>query len=453
MRHPVFAIFVVCLALLFSACANFSAVDKPLSRWTPQEVRKVSKQIAGDRSGEMLVLVAFSGGGTRAAAFSYGVLQELAATKVRTEKGGRSLLHEIDMISSVSGGSFTSAYYGLRGDRIFEEFEVRFLRKNVEGVLVRKLFNPVNWFQLMSSTYGRADMAADYYNKNVFGGATFAALERPGAPLVTINATDLATGVRISFTKAMFDLICVDLDSYPVSRAVAASSAVPVVFTPITVQSHAGTCGFTPPDWLIEAQKAERLTTRKLEALALLDYLDREKRPWFHLVDGGIADNLGLRSIYNMVDLVGDPHAAFKDIDHPDVRQVLIISVNAHVKKKEMWPLKQSAPSLAEVVGSISSDQIDRYSIDTIDLTRTAYKRATDKISTPRRPVSVHFVEVSIGAVGDEAERRYLNSVGTNFNLEDEQVDRLISAARQVLRESPEFKAFLDRNQGGGNGS
>ena len=41
----------------------------------------------------------------------------------------------------------------------------------------------------------------------------------------------------------------------------------------------------------------------------------------------------------------------------------------------------------------------------------------------------------------------YLNEIGTTFSLNDEEVDRLISAARQVLRESPELKAFIDHSR------
>ena len=453
MRNPVLCVFVTCLAFVFSACANFSAVDKPLLQWTPQVDRDVWEQAADNRSGGLLVLVAFSGGGTRAASFSYGVLQELTATKIMTEKGERTLAHEIDMISSVSGGSFTAAYYGLYGDRIFEEFEARFLRRDVEGVLIGKLFNPVNWLRLFSPQYGMADMASDYYSKTLFDGATFSGFRRPGAPLVVINATDLPNGVRIPFTPLVFDLICADLASYPVSRAVAASSAVPVIFTPITVKSYAGTCGYEPPAWKAEALKDKILTTRKHEAQALVGYLDRETRPWLHLVDGGIADNLGLRSFYNFVDLVGDPRSAFRALNHPGVRHILIISVNAHVKKRELWPLKRSSPPLAAVLGNISSDQIDRYSLDTLNIVRNAYNGWAEQLSTPQHPVSFNFVEVSIDAVRDEAERQYLNNVGTNFNLENEQVDRLISAARQVLRESPEFKAFLDGSRDRGSGS
>jgi NTE family protein len=439
---------VVCLALAISACANLAAVDKPLSIWTPEVDHRFGDQIAGDRSTELLVLLAFSGGGTRAASFSYGVLKALAATEITTENGPRSLLHEIDVISSVSGGSFTSAYYGLRGDRIFEEFEERFLRKNVEGALIGQVFNPINWFRLLSSTYGRSDLAARYYDKILFNNATFADLKRPGAPLVVINATDLATGARFPFIQLSFDFICADLDQYPVSRAVAASSAVPVVLSPITLKSFAGSCGYEPPALLGEALKDERSTYRKIAARDIEDYLDQEKRPWVHLVDGGISDNLGLRGYYNPVSLVGDPHLAFDEFRHSDVRQILIISVNSRVLPKPDWALERAAPSLAQVIGSISWDQINRYNIDTLDIVRSAYKKWTEQVSTSENPVNFNFVEVSFESVRDDAERQSLNNIGTNFHLKDEQVDLLISAARKVLLESPEFQAFLERNNG-----
>jgi len=413
--------------------------------------RRLGERIAGDRSSELLVLVAFSGGGTRAATFSYGVLKALAATEITTENGRRSILHEIDVISSVSGGSFTSAYYGLYGDRIFEEFEERFLRKNVEGALIAQMFNPINWVRLLSSSYGESDLAARYYDKILFGNTTFAGLKRPDAPLLVINATDLATGVRFPFAQWMFDLLCADLDQYPVSRAVAASSAVPIVLSPLTLKSFAGTCGYEPPAWLDEAKKDEMVTHRKLEARDLEGYLDQKKRPWLHLVDGGIADNLGLRSFYNSVTLMGDPHLAFEEFGHPDVRQILIISVNSRARKEPDWALERAAPSLAQIVGSISSDQIDRYSVDTLDLVRSAYKNWTEQVSTSEHPVSFNFVEVSFESVQDDAERRFLNNIGTNFNLNDKQVDALISAARKVLYESPEFQAFLERNNGRGD--
>jgi len=196
------------LLLFGSACAHHVGREQPLEKWTPAEDRRVLEQLEGDRSPELLVMLAFSGGGTRAAAFAYGVLKELAATEVATSKGVRPLHHEVDVISSVSGGSFTSAYFGLKGDGIFEDFEERFLRKNIEGHLIWRSLAPRNWFKQMGHKYGRSDIAAEYYSEQVFDGATFADLQRPDAPVLVINATDLVTGVRFPFFRQYFDLIC-----------------------------------------------------------------------------------------------------------------------------------------------------------------------------------------------------------------------------------------------------
>jgi hypothetical protein len=43
---------------------------------------------------------------------------------------------------------------------------------------------------------------------------------------------------------------------------------------------------------------------------------------------------------------------------------------------------------------------------------------------------------------------RYLNSIPTSLQLEDEQVDRLIAGARLSLRHDASFKSFKQHNQG-----
>jgi NTE family protein len=438
---------LVGLVLLNAACAHFASDDKPLDKWAPELEQRVGKQLQGDRSTDLAVLVAFSGGGTRASAFAYGVLQELAATEIVTAKGSHSLLYEVDMISSVSGGSFTAAYYGLHGEQIFTDFEPRFLRKDVEGILFRKLFNPVNWPRLLSPAYGRADLAAEYYDKALFDGATFAKLQQPDRPLVVINATDLASGERMPFVQENLDMLCADFAAYPVSRAVAASSAVPVIFSPITLENFAGRCGYQPPAWVAEALKDETLTRRKIMARDIQDLRDRHKRPWLHLVDGGISDNLGMRAFYDTLSLADDPAASARDHLHLEARHILIISVNAYAKHKSDWILERNAPSLFEVIGSVSADQISRYSEDTVQLVRDTFENWVEAHSTPQRPVTFHFVDVSFNHVKDDKERDFLNSIGTNFDLSDEQVDHLVSAARKVLRESQDFQSFIKLNR------
>ena len=92
-----------------------------------------------------LFVLSFSGGGTRAAAFSYGVLEELRRTEITVGGQRRRMIDEVDIITGVSGGSFTALAYALYGDRLFAEYEQRFLKRDVEGALLARGLNPFNW--------------------------------------------------------------------------------------------------------------------------------------------------------------------------------------------------------------------------------------------------------------------------------------------------------------------
>ncbi len=225
-----------CYLLLFvSGCASYGVVEnEALSGQSSAKEYSIKAFAAERKDKEIFVELSFSGGGTRAAAVAYGVLLELRDTTVMLKRGPIRLLDEVDTISSVSGGSFTATYYGLHGDGMFDTFEEVFLRKNVEKPLIFSLFNPLHWF----SSKGRTERAVDYYQKNIFYGATYADLMKPGRPLIVNNASDLAYGVRFSFVQEYFDLLCSDLLSFPVARAVTASSAVPVAFNPIVVENY-----------------------------------------------------------------------------------------------------------------------------------------------------------------------------------------------------------------------
>jgi NTE family protein len=435
---------LVFLSALLLACAH-SEINKPLEQWTPETDKTSLKRLEGKgfRSENIAVVVGFSGGGTRASTFAYGVLQELADTKLSNMPGSPSMLQELDMISSVSAGSFTAAYYGLYGDKIFTDFEQDFLRKDVEAVLIEKMFNPVNWVKLMSGEYGRSDIAAKYYDKELFKGATMSDFEKEGRPLIFINATDLATGDRFPFSTTTFDVICTDFENYPVSSAVAASTALPIVLSPITVENYAGSCDYQAPAWQLEALKDKQLTYRKLAAQKFEAYMDKEKRPWLHLVDGGISDNLGLRTFQQTLDMFSIPGTKKNGLLRSNAQHIMIISVNSHANHEADWMFERYAPSMFEMLGSMSADQISRHSEDTIQLVKYAFDKWVKEGSTPERPLSFHFVEVSFNKLADEKEREFLNKISTNYNLTDEEVDRLIAAARKVLRESKDFQGFL----------
>lgn len=220
--------------VLALGCTTYFPTNDPLDAIDRSEGYRARRRWAPERSNELLVIVAFSGGGTRAASFAYGVLEELAATPIQIEGRDVALLDEVDHITGVSGGSFPAAYFGLHGRRIFDDFEDRFLRRDVQGDLITQLVWPWNWALLFSPYFERSDLIARHYDRILFDGATFGHMDEGGGPLIQINATDLATGAPFSFIQDQFDYLCSDLDGFPISRAVAASSAVPGPMSPLS---------------------------------------------------------------------------------------------------------------------------------------------------------------------------------------------------------------------------
>ena len=107
------------------------------------------------------------------------------------------------------------------GDRLFEEYEQRFLKRNVQGALARRSFlNQGNWFRLMSGDFGRSELAAEYYDEILFEGATFNDLIGKDGPVAVANGTDITTGSRLAFFQDEFDMLCSDLGPVTLSRVV-----------------------------------------------------------------------------------------------------------------------------------------------------------------------------------------------------------------------------------------
>lgn len=122
--------YVILLFILFLmvGCAHY-VVNQSLAQVDPDSRYRGKFMGQPGNSDGLLLYLTFSEGGTRASAFSYGVLKELKITKVTINGKTRRLVDEVDAISAVSGGSFTAGYYGLFGEQIFEDFEARFFEK------------------------------------------------------------------------------------------------------------------------------------------------------------------------------------------------------------------------------------------------------------------------------------------------------------------------------------
>ena len=368
-----------------------------------------------------IVLLAFSGGGTRAAAMSYGVMQELRDTLIDVDGKPVRVLDEVDAISSVSGGSFTAAYYGLYRDRLFEDYESEFLRQSVQGALIKQLLNPMHWIRSGFNGFNRTEMAIDYYDSIMFHGATFNDMAKNGPPFVAINATDLG--------------------NYPVARAVTASSAVPVAFPPVVLANHAADCDISQTaQW----QQLNQLVPESSVQARLLkgtkSYREAEKRKYIHLVDGGVADNLGLRVLIDRVEALNEQK--FKRLANGSVNNILVVLVNAQVNPERLIEESPGSPSVAATMDAVSSAQFDSYNRETLDRLRKLLAELEQHARDTDLPTRVHFAEVSFEHVKVEEVNRLLNALPTTLELEDIDVDRLIVAGRLLLRNNPDFQAF-----------
>lgn len=461
------AALLLAAALGLGACAT-RPVNPPIKEARAESGYDFRTRERDFTRGDTLVILAFSGGGTRAAAFSYGVLEYLNRTQLVAADGSkRRLLDSVDIITGVSGGSFTALAYGLYGEKLFAEYEQRFLKRNVQGEIIARSFNPAYWGDLVSTGWGRSELAAQLYDEILFHDATFADLNRGDGPLIIVSATDISTGGRLSFQQSMFDFLCSDLGAMRLSRAAAASSAVPVVLSPVTINNYGGTCDASLPSWLAPFAKLEEPPRPASRALRRMQdaaaYTDSATHPYIHLVDGGVSDNLGMRGVLDALSLLEALHGAGKPTPLDHVRNIVVVIVNSLSSPPTGWDKSESGPGTIEVLLKATGVPIDHFSFETIesledtaarwrslhkvrDLAQCAQGRNAALCDFVRPPqATIYAIDVSFAALKatDPAEFDYLNSLPTSFVLPDEAVDRLRAAAGTIIADSPQFKRLL----------
>ncbi len=361
-------------ALALSACQSLPKIpDRPATATAPPLQYRFADLAKGPGNTDgLLVLLAFSGGGARASAMAYGVLEVLNATRIGRGARRRSLLSEVDVISGTSGGSFTAAFYGLFRQRMFEKgpdgltlFERRYLKRPVTKSLKSSVLG--NLIRINTAAVNRSDVAAELYEKTIFGKRTFGDLLRAGRPLIAINADDTTKLSRFVFTQAQFDLICGNLSTYPVARAVTASSAVHGVFAPIKLRNFSPNNRNCPPEpaWVAAALKGEPTTSTVIETprdrrrLARLARWYRTGEPYgrtavrgspyyVHLADGGVENNVALWPILRGLDSPISDWGLRKLLASGRVRRVLLIVVNAMPRADNENDRKPAGPTVVQ---------------------------------------------------------------------------------------------------------
>ncbi|RYF83283.1 MAG: patatin-like phospholipase family protein [Comamonadaceae bacterium] len=456
--------------LLMAGCTAMAPVNPPLAQAGTQSgyhlIPLLKRQKDAGNNPEAMVLLAFSGGGTRAAALSYGVLEEMRRTTITVAGHTHPMLDEVDLVAGVSGGSFTALAYALYGERLFDEYESRFLKRDVQGALISRALSPSRWGPLGSELYGRSELASDYYDEILFGGATFGDLLTRKTPIALVTGTDLSTGARFEFSQDHFDLICSDLNTVRLARAAATSSAVPVVLSPVTYRNYGGRCGAAMPSWVEDvvrpdnpARPAGRALLRYRE---IRDLTDSAKRPYLHVVDGGVSDNLGLRGMLEAFEQLEASPQFQKELGLERLKHIVVIAVNSRSAPSTDWDRSPTPPGFAAQLLQSSSVPIDHFSYESVELLKDtaqrwanrrlldiAHKRlqgmtqAEAEAAVPR--MTFDAIDVSFDAIPDAAEQRYFMELPTSFVLPPEAVDRLRALGGRLLREAPAYQALLQR--------
>jgi NTE family protein len=444
------------LAVLFiffaGGCAHYP-VNPPLGPDGPRADYHLRSLTNAARSDSLVILMSISGGGMRSAALSYGVLKELAETKIFWEGKERRLLDEVDIISAVSGGSFTAAYYGLYGERIFQDFERDILFRKTDAALFWRWVSPLNWPRIWSPYFERSDLAAEYYDRRFFGRQTFADLSRrEQAPFIILNAADMGNGARFEFTQNEFDLIRSDLSQVSIGRAVAASAAAPFFLTPVTIRNYASELGASEPAWVAETLADEHAPAlRRYRAERIRTYLDFQNRPWIHLLDGGLCDNTAIRgpldTIQQLSELWPAPAKA-------GTRKVVNIIINGTETRPPSAASREAGPGFVQVATALSRMQPKRNSFETVELMRSTVGDMERQIArerelnrknghAPENDLQFYTIEVNPKALKEGDERHFIQSLPTSFNLGAKVGAELRDAGGQLLRQSEVYRRLL----------
>jgi NTE family protein len=405
---------------------------------------------------DLLVFVAFSGGGKRSAAFAHGALRGLRAIPVRPPTGGGwRMLDDVDYISGVSGGSFPAAHYGLYRDRHFETFDQDFLKRDIDAFIYGIYLFPWNWDWLANPLVGTNDYMAQVYDRLMFRGATFAELRRRGPPVISVNATDITNEVSFPFTGGSFGALCSHLDGFPIARAVAASNGFPILFSPITIQSFAERCGGRRPPGVPPASAAApaSLTSRRAELARVVNvYEDPQQTRFVHLMDGGIADNLALRGLLDVFIGLDSGDSLYRETARR-TRRILVLSVDGESAPDRSLGRRRVVSGIGQIFGAVSGTQIDAYNFETLAVTTDQVAHLVQEFRRLRcaegrvvngRPcadVQGQVVHVALSAIDDPTWRARLGSIPTGLTIPDADVDALVQYGEQLVREHPAIRA------------
>jgi len=450
-------------AFALALLAGCAAVNEPINQVAsgPHPSAGVAAQRPSSDD-DIYIGLAFSGGGTRASAFAFGMLQQLRATN-RSTKNPNGLLSHVRLVSGVSGGSVTAAYYGLTGPRGLDTYRQTYLVRDAEKYMSTTVYNPVTLAKGISGGVNGRDTFARFLDETILHGATFADLAKNRNVVTWLNATDIANNTPFLFAPETFDALCSDLSKLPVSEAVAASAAFPLVFSPIVLKAHGNACRYKAPDWLVAARyNPEATSAMRAYARALESYRDPKKVKYVKLLDGSVTDNFGTTGLSLARAKAQNEYGPLTAREAVRLKRILFLVANAGTREDYSWTQQVKGPGGAQLAMSITSSAtaaatrvgydvmrltLDKWHNDLVDFRCALPDAEVTKLRGSLDGWDCTDLKLFVGEVSfdtlDAAQQDKLNIIPTRLKLPVEQVDLTIAAARDATRQNPELNGFL----------
>jgi NTE family protein len=464
------AIGWLCIALVVAGCGT-GAVRYPMQ---PGQVAKPQPPVAltEDRP---LVVLAFSGGGSRAAALAAAVVKRLDRLHYAATTGPRRLSDDIAVVSSVSGGSVYAAHLGLHGPGQAERFLARVRDFDGIGWLTARALNPLTWLSLALEDTTRVAVLQDMIEVLLETNATLPAFDQPVPRLILLNAADIVGGEVFTFDRTSLEDICMDYETVPVSLGVTASAAYPIGFTPVLLANDSyqeGGCAAdrtrsrtyrTPmqvasgPYANLEAYRLARyrqaLRNDRVPT-AEGDLPPRRAPAYLRLSDGGVADNSGLTALRRALLQPGAPADLGALASAGKLRRLVVIVVNARSDPQDSLESSPAYTSVLTQATRIAGTLVDNASGGAAGVFQAFIRQLEDdrdrlvRANGPEArfaifPITIDFDQMPTARAAEREAQQRVKSIKTSWTLEPGDVEALDRAAGLLLWRHPCFRDLV----------